>query len=193
MLCTIKDVGQILANAATVLVAVAAAYWFFRSRRYSKRVEFNVEFDVFESGDPKSKILQVNLVLDNKGQVEHHCYTLAYEVVEMRADGSSVTDKSEGFVFRSGNIVAEKAGYVRPGVCQRIVTTVHVPANVKLAKVRAFFTYSHKRLEFDPDKPIMPQWLDEDDWTALVRVVDLASKSAAQSTAGKILKEDDSI
>jgi hypothetical protein len=61
-----------------------------------------------------------------------------------------------------------------------------VPANVKLAKVRAFFTYSRKRLEFDPDKPIMPQWLDEEDWTALVRVVDLAPGGAALSTTGQI-------
>jgi hypothetical protein len=104
MLGTIKDMSQILANAATILVAVAAAFWFFRSRRYSKRVEFNVEFAVFESSDPRYKILQVTLMLDNKGQVEHHCFTLAYEVVEMRADGTSVSDRSEGgFIFRSGN------------------------------------------------------------------------------------------
>src|SRR5215475_4534307 len=143
MLGTIKDVSQILANAATILVAVAAAFWFFRSRRYSKRVEFNVEFNVFESGDPKSKILQLNLMLDNKGQVEHHCYILAYEVAEMRADGTCVADKKEGFIFRSGNIVEKDAEYyyVRPGVCQRIVTTIPVPNTVKLAKVRAFFTY----------------------------------------------------
>jgi tellurite resistance protein TehA-like permease len=62
MLGTIKDVSQILANAATILVAVAAAFWFFRSRRYSRRVEFNVEFNVYESGDPEAKILQVNLM-----------------------------------------------------------------------------------------------------------------------------------
>jgi len=191
MLGTIKDVSQILANAATILVAVAAAFWFFRSRRYSKRVEFNVEFNVFESGDPKSKILQLNLMLDNKGQVEHHCYILAYEVAEMRADGTCVADKKEGFIFRSGNIVEKDAEYyyVRPGVCQRIVTTIPVPNTVKLAKVRAFFTYRLEGPKIDPDQPLMPQRFKRNDWTALVRIVDLATGSAVASTAGKISED----
>jgi hypothetical protein len=180
---------QKLANAATILVAVAAAFWFFRSRRYSRRVEFNVEFNVYESGDPEAKILQVNLMLDNKGQVEHHCYILAYEVVEMRPDGTCVSGEKEGeFVFRSGNLVEENAKYyyVRPGVCQRIVTTLRVPNTVKLAKVRAFFTYLNEGPEIDRSRPLMPQRFDRDDWTALVRVVDLDPGGDALSAAGKI-------
>jgi hypothetical protein len=170
-----KSISQIVANAATTLVAVAAAFWFFFSRRFSKRVEFDAEFQLYESGDPDTSILQVTLLLDNKGQVEHQCYTLAFEVVELRPNGTSVSDPSEGFVYRSGNIVERTAGYyyVRPGVCQRIVKTLSVPTRVKLAKVRAFFAYSANRLEIDLAKPTLPQRLALPDWTSLVRVVDL--------------------
>jgi hypothetical protein len=175
---TAKTVGQLVANAATALVAAAAAFWFFLSRRFSKRVEFNAEFQVFESGEPDSSILQVTLLLHNKGQVEHHCYTLAFEVVEMRPDGTSVSDPNEGFVYRSGNIVEPDAVYyyVRPGVCQRIVKTLSVPTRVKLGKVRAFFTYSANRLEIDRSEPTLPQRLRLTDWTSLVRVVDLTAQ-----------------
>jgi hypothetical protein len=172
---TTKVISQIAANTATILVALAAAFWFFFSRGFAKRVEFNAEFQLYESGDPNTNILQVTLLLDNKGQVEHHCYTLAFEVVEMRPDGTSVSDPSKGFVYRSGNIVEADAGYyyVRPGVCQRIVKTLSIPTRVKLAKVRAFFTYSANRLEIDTAKPTLPQRLKLPDWTSLVRVVDL--------------------
>jgi hypothetical protein len=156
-------------------VAVAAAFWFFLARSFSKRVEFDAEFQLYESEDPKRSIFEVTLLLDNKGQVEHQCYTLAFEVVEMRPDGTSISDPSEGFVYRSGNIVERDAVYyyVRPGVCQRIVKTLSVPTRVKLAKVRAFFTYSANRLEIDPAKPTLPQRLAVPDWISLVRVVDL--------------------
>ena len=178
---TAKVSTQILANVATTLVALAAAFWFFISRRFSKRVEFDAEFQVYESGDPETSILQVTLLLENKGDVEHHCYTLAFEVVEMLPDGTSVSDKSKGFVYRSGNIVERDAVYyyVRPGVCQRIVKTLTVPARVKLAKLRAFFTYSANRLPIDPEQPTLPQRLALPDWTSLVRVVDLRPQPAA--------------
>jgi hypothetical protein len=182
-----KTIAQILANLTTVGAAAAAAWWFFFSGRVSRRVEFNVDLDVFESGDPKRRILQVTFLLDNKGFVEHQCYTLAFEVVEMRSDGTSASasDQSEGFVFRSGNVVERDAQYyyVRPGVCQRIVHTVSVPAEVELAKVRAFFTYFPNRLEIDRNKPTMPQRLVQDDWTSLVRVADLTSKGAVRCPA----------
>jgi hypothetical protein len=174
---TAKAISQVVANAATTLVAVAAAFWFFFSRRFAKRVEFDAEFQLYESGDPDTSILQVTLLLDNKGQVEHHCYTLAFEVVELRPDGTSVSDSSEGFVYRSGNIIERAAVYyyVRPGVRQRIVKTLSVPTRVKLAKVRAFFTYSANRLEIDRAQPTLPQRLALPDWTSLERVVDLKS------------------
>lgn len=178
---TAKAISQIVANAATTLVAGAAAFWFFLSRRFSKRVEFDVEFQLFESGDPKTSILQVTLLLENKGYVEHRLYTLAFEVVEMLPDGTSVSDPSKGFVYRSGNVVEPEAiyYYVRPGVRQRFVKALSVPTQVKLAKVRAFFTYSANRLEIDPAKPTLPQRLVLPDWTALVRVVDLKSQPVA--------------
>jgi hypothetical protein len=178
---TAKTISQIVANAATTLVAVAAAFWFFLSRRFSKRVEFDAEFQLYESGDPETSILQVTLLLDNKGHVEHHCYTLAFEVAEMLPDGTSVSDKNKGFVYRSGNVVERDAVYyyVRPGVRQRIVKTLSVPTRVKLAKVRAFFTYSASRLEIDPEQPTLPQRLALPDWTSLVRVVDLRPQPVA--------------
>jgi hypothetical protein len=169
-----KLVTQIAANVATVLVAAAAAFWFFLSRRYSKRVEFDIEFHVYECGD-QNRILQVTLLLDNKGFTEHRCYTLAFEVAEMLPEGRTISDPSHGFLYRSGNIVELKAGYyyVRPGVCQRIVRTLTVPKRVKLCKVRAFFTYSANRLEIDCTRPTLPQRLARPDWTSLVRMVDL--------------------
>jgi hypothetical protein len=176
---TVKGVSEILANAATTLAAIAAAWWFYASGRFSKRVEFDVEFNVFESDDQESKMLQVIFKLDNKGQVEHRCHTLAYEVVELRQE--KTVSEAEGFVFRSGNIVEKEAEYyyVRPGVCQRIVTTLNVPSHVKLAKVRAFFTYDPPRIEIDSQKPILPQRYGRDDWTSLVRVVDITAGRAA--------------
>jgi hypothetical protein len=178
---TAKAISQIAANAATTLVAGAAAFWFFFSRRFSKRVEFDAEFQLFESGDPETNILQVALLLENKGYLEHRLYTLAFEVVEMLPDGTSVSNPNMGFVYRSGNVVELEAVYyyVRPGVRQRFVKALRVPARVKLAKVRAFFTYSANRLKIDLTKPTLPQRLVLPDWTALVRVVDLKSQPVA--------------
>jgi hypothetical protein len=172
---TVKEISQILANLATTLVAIAAAFWFFRSRRFSKRVEFNAEFQVYESGDPDNSILQVTLLLDNKGEVEHHCGTLAFEVVEMRPDGRAVCKPEEGFVYRSGNIVDEKTVYyyVRPGVCHGIAKEISVPSRVKLTKVSAFFIYSEKRLDIKTDEPLLDQRFQVPDWTYLERIVGL--------------------
>jgi hypothetical protein len=180
-LADVKAFAQIAANIATVAAAIAAAYWFYWSGRSSRRVEFDANFSVYKCINPEFKVLQVAFLLDNKGQVEHRCYTLAFEVVELDPDGRAISDSSEGFVFRSGNIVDQKAAYyyVRPGVCQRIVHVVSVPAHLKLAKVRAFFTYARQRIDIDPTKPTLSQRDGLPDWTSLVRVVDLSVDSAA--------------
>ncbi len=179
---TIRAISQVIANAATALVATAAAFWFFFSRRFAKRVQFDAEFKIFKTGNPDNRLLEVMLLLDNKGQVEHYCYTLAFEVVEIGPDGRSVPDSNSGFIYRSGNIVEREAVYyyVRPGVCQRIVKTVVVPAHVKLVKVRAFFTYYAKRLEISRKEPTLEQRLQREDWTSLVRVVSLDSEIAVK-------------
>ncbi len=165
-----KEISQIVANLATTLVAIAAAFWFFMSRRFSKRVEFNAEFQVYESGDPDKSVLQVTLLLDNKGQVEHHCGTVAFEAVEIRSDGTPIYDPKHGFVYQCGNIVEAEAEYyyVRPGVCHGIAKVISVPTRVKLLRVSAFFIYSTDRLKIETGPHMMAERFPLRDWTYLV-------------------------
>jgi hypothetical protein len=90
-----KSISQILAGAATTLAV--ATFWFYISGRYSKRVEFDVALNVYHSSEPSHKILKRTCCWITRD--EHRCYTLAYEVVEMRAGGTSVSDPREGFIF----------------------------------------------------------------------------------------------
>jgi hypothetical protein len=173
-----EQMTKIVANVATVLVAIGALCWFIMSQRYRKRVEFDLAYTVFHSQNlSEPNILELKFILDNKGQVEHCCYAMAFEVVELRSDGTSA-HQGEGFIFRSRNIVDERAiyYYVRPGVRQFITHTLAVPRDVRLAKVRAFFTYERRRMNVDPTKAIRDQYLARPDWTALARVVSLSGE-----------------
>jgi hypothetical protein len=162
---------------STIFIALAGGSWFILTRRYSKRVEFDLEYDQFFNNE-KSCILQLKFTLENKGQVEHKCYNLAFEVVKLQHNGRAISNPEKGFIYRSGNIVEAAAEYyyVRPGVKQRIVHTVFTPQGVRFVKVRAFFTYSKKRMDIDRKKPTMPQRLNLPGWTSLIRVIELKSE-----------------
>jgi hypothetical protein len=160
----------ITAHIAEVTTALAAAWWFFFTASFRKRIEFDVQCSVFS--DPQSmeeKLTQLTFSLENRGQVESRCYTLAYEVQSVDA---ATKHHAPVFLKNSGNIVPPPAEYyyVRAGVTLRISARLWVPSNVSILRVRAFILYDGQRHEVRESSDLFEQMYQFDDWTALDRV-----------------------
>jgi hypothetical protein len=179
MICDPYKIAEVVAHIATVLTPLAAAWWFFFTASFRKRVEFDVQCSVFR--DPKSsneKLIELIFALQNKGQVESRCYTLAYEVQSV--DAATKGNPPE-FLKRSGNIVPpgepdkEEYYYVRAGVTARVSAHFWVPSEISSLRVKAFTTYDKKRHEVQQDKDLFDQMFKITDWTAVDRVFQISS------------------
>jgi len=182
---TLSAWADVAAHIATCLAALAAAFWFVFTANYRKKIEFNVNCSAFRH--PKStdkRLIELIFELDNKGQRENHCYTLAYELQSVDPEhGSDVTPM---FIMRSGNAVPAAAEYyyVRAGVIQRISARLWIPADIPLIRVRAFILYENRRNEIQKDRDLFKEMYRFTDWTALDRVfqVDDSSSVAVSRT-----------
>lgn len=106
---TLSAWADIAAHIATCLVALAAAFWFVFSANYRKKIAFNVNCSAFRHpNSANEKLIELIFELENKGQRENHCYTLAYE---LQSVGPEHRDLPPEFITRSGNVVPAAAEY----------------------------------------------------------------------------------
>lgn len=173
----IESIAAITAHVTTVLAALAAAWWFFVTDSFRKKIQFNVQCAAFNNSSFKDrKLVELAFLLENKGQVSNRCYTLAYEVWSVGAT-SELLD-------RSGNLVPKSAEYyyVRAGVTLRITARLSIPSNVSTLRVRAFILYDKHRNELDNTSDLFAQMYAHHDWTALDRVFSVVGDSSVMPT-----------
>ena len=135
---------ETLAHIGEVAATVAAAGWFFFTASFKKRIEFSVDCSSFsDHADTRERLVELVFKLENKGQVENRCYTLAYEVQEV----STSERKSATILKRSGNLVPTDAEYyyVRAAVAIRITARVWIPSEVSIIRVKAFTLHDRQR------------------------------------------------
>jgi hypothetical protein len=153
-LTLLKTWVEIGAHLATCLGILAAGWWFVFTVNYRKKIAFNVKCSAFR--DPNrsdQKFVELMFELENKGQRENRCYTLAYELqsVERRTGQAPPV-----FLKRCGNIVDEAAEYyyVRAGVIQHVAAHLWIPAGVGLVRVKAFMLYENGRKQVREDRDL---------------------------------------
>ena len=106
--------------------------------------------------------------MQNKGQVESRCYTLAYELESVEADRK----KDPRVRKKPKNIVPAAAGYyyVRAGVTLHVTEHIWIPSDVPILKVKAFMLYDKKRHDVSEGVELFEQMYQYDDWTSLDRI-----------------------
>jgi hypothetical protein len=185
MHCSLINAADVAAHVVTVLTAFAAAFWFFFTASFRKRIEFNVKCTA--TPDPRNtgeKFIELVFELQNKGQVESRCYTLAYELQSVEA----ASKKERRVLKRSGNIVPVPAGYyyVRAGVTLRVTDHLWVPSDVSILRVKAFILYDRQRHEVREDVELFEQMYGCDDWTSLDRTFGVSSSKQEVANTFKV-------
>jgi hypothetical protein len=177
---TVSSWDNIAAHIATCLAALLAAWWFLFTANYRRKIEFRVHCSPFRHpNNANETLIELVFELENKGQREDHCYTLAYEVQSVDPEHQN----SPAFTKRSGNIVPSQAEYyyVRAGVTQRISDRLWIPASISLIRVKAFMLYEHRRHEISVDRDLFKEMLKFSDWTVVDRVFQVQDSSPVKS------------
>jgi hypothetical protein len=139
----LKDAAQILAHLSTLLVAAAGLFWFVFSRGFKRRVQFDVDLQIIDVGNPEHFAAEVMLVLDNKGQREHRVHNLFCEVRQ-----SSMITRDMGRYLKLENWVPKDDFYfIAAGVRQSFTRSFQIPKDAKLVRIRALFSYNKRRFD----------------------------------------------
>jgi hypothetical protein len=120
--------------------------WFLYTRSFKRRVEFDVNLNIFDVGPDRDYVAEVVLTVENLGQREHRLYNLWCEVRQTRALNSEGKIAS---YLAVKNLVPKEITYffIPAGVKQSFPKTFTIPRHEKLVRVIAIFTYEAKRLE----------------------------------------------
>ena len=136
-----KDVFQGLAAVTTIAAATVALGWFFFTKSFRQRIQFDVDLQIIDVGDPQDFAAEVMLIVDNKGQREHRMYNLFCEVRQSRLFANSSAALKSYHPLE--NLVPEKLEYyfVAAGVRQPVTSAFKIPKSEKLVRVKALFAY----------------------------------------------------
>jgi len=144
----VKDVGQALAGFITVGAGCAALYWFLFTRSFRHRIQFDIDLQILELGDPEFLVAEAMLIIENKGQREHRLYNLFCE-----ARSSKMTSGAETptYYMPTENIVPASMEYffVAAGVRQILTRAFKIPKAEKVIRVSALFGYGQQREQID--------------------------------------------
>ena len=146
-------------KAAQIVALGAAAWWFFVSNGASKRTQLDVQATVC-ARVPDGTLLEVNLLLENKGFVTHKLYDLSLTVrgapKGQRFSGHEDKKKKQyphkGFrvpILEKALLIPPdddwKWMFVRPGTRQVVTRLVLIPTDIHLVVLIAIFTYRSER------------------------------------------------
>jgi hypothetical protein len=144
---------------AQILALGAAAWWFYISAGASKRTELDVHGTVCAKV-PDGTLLEVTVLLENKGFVNHKVYDLSLTVRGAPegqrffgyADKNNAQYPHKGFnqpILEKAPLISSDAEwqwmFVRPGTRQTVTRLVLVPKDIHLVVILAMFTYRSER------------------------------------------------
>jgi hypothetical protein len=153
----IETWAQIFSGTATTGAIVAAAWWFFVTARFRRRIQFDVDCSFFQVNPVSNWIIaELQFIFENKGFVEHKLYDLTVSVhaVESEVEPKVKSETKELFFNRRllprVSIVPRATGFffIRPGVRQVITHIITIPASVSVIRVTSSFGY--KKLDQYP-------------------------------------------
>jgi hypothetical protein len=146
--------AELIANAFESVALLAAGWWFLYTTQFKPRIQFDIDCSITRL-TVRAYLLEILLIFENKGFVEHRVYDLSLSVHALpveSVDGYHVPTKGRIFPTRLVPItviVPEDYGFyfVRPGVRQVITHHVIVTNPGPIIEVTAGFTY-HKRSDW---------------------------------------------
>ena len=145
----IAEYADVANNVAAVLALLGAGLWFLYTTQFKPRLQFDIECRFLRLHQNRERVvLELQLIFENKGFVEHRLWNLNVSVHALDSEGDLATKENGELQFSKRllpktQLVPEKVVYyfVRPGVRQVITHIVEIPAAISVIRVTAGFDY----------------------------------------------------
>jgi hypothetical protein len=146
----IKPWAEIVSGTAATGAIVAAAWWFFVTARFRRRIQFDSDCSFFQANPHSNWIItELQFIFENKGFVEHRLYDLTVSVHALESEDEPKTkNDTRELLFNRQllpkvSIVPRTTGFffIRPGVRQVITHIIAIPASVSVIRVTSSFSY----------------------------------------------------
>ena len=141
----VKGVVEIARGILEAAALFGAGWWFVRQSMAKRRIQLDLECEQILSG-AAGVVIEVRLLFENRGFVEHRLYDLSLSVhgptAHMEAAASGLDFKRQ--LFPRTVIVPGSYGYyfVRPGVRQVITHAVTLNEPCPAIRITAGFNYT---------------------------------------------------
>ena len=145
-----KSWAQIASNISSVGLILGGLIWFLGSRKYRRRIQFDLDCHVYELDNESDKMVaEVELIFENKGFIDHHIRDLTVSIHSLSPQAPfEVNDKTGELDFpdvllKRTPIVPPKYEFyfIRPGVRQVITHIVPIIGRSSMIRITAGFNY----------------------------------------------------